>query len=73
MTRKEEILQVKSLGDSIGYGNLMTIASALWRYDLKIKNYPIEGAFVARIGKLDKYDRLHDKEIAKLLSNKFNP
>ena len=26
-----EVLSVKLLGESIGYGNLMEIASALWR------------------------------------------
>jgi len=30
---KEEMLQVKILGQKIGYGNLMTMASALWRHD----------------------------------------
>ena len=29
MSRKEEILEVKKLGERIGYGNLMDIASAL--------------------------------------------
>ena len=27
---KREVEAVKSLGDQIGYGNMMTIASALW-------------------------------------------
>lgn len=30
MKRKEEILAVKELGEKIGYGNMMDIASALW-------------------------------------------
>ena len=30
MSRKEEIMMVKELGELIGYGNMMDIASALW-------------------------------------------
>lgn len=30
MNRKDEILAVKDLGERIGYGNMMDIASALW-------------------------------------------
>lgn len=30
MDRKNEIAMVKSLGEKIGYGNLMDIASGLW-------------------------------------------
>lgn len=32
--RKNEILAVKSLGERIGYGNMMDIASALWTMKL---------------------------------------
>lgn len=38
MSRKEEILEVKKLGERIGYGNLMDIASAL----MSIKSNGIE-------------------------------
>lgn len=38
MSRKEEILKVKKLGERIGYGNLMDIASAL----MSIKSDGIE-------------------------------
>lgn len=30
MSRKDEIIAVKNLGERIGYGNMMDIASALW-------------------------------------------
>jgi molybdopterin synthase catalytic subunit len=43
--KSEEILAVKKLGDKIGYGQLMHIASALWRYKLKPMGVEI-GAFV---------------------------
>ncbi len=43
---KAEILKVKRLGDEIGYGHLMSIASALWRKSLKEKNLQPYGAFV---------------------------
>jgi len=42
----DEIKEVKELGEKIGYGNMMSIASALWRKSLKEKDYPISGAFV---------------------------
>lgn len=32
--RKQEIIAVKELGEVIGYGNLMDIASALWAMKL---------------------------------------
>lgn len=40
----EEVLLVKRIGDRIGYGHLMSLASALWR-----KRFPdevVSGAFV---------------------------
>lgn len=46
---KNEILLVKELGDQIGYGNLMTIASAIWRKKLKDSGTPVSGAFVPTI------------------------
>lgn len=42
----DEIEAVKELGEKIGYGNMMSIASALWRKSLKEKGYPISAAFV---------------------------
>ena len=47
---KVEVEQVKELGEQIGYGHLMELASALWRKSLEEKNYPISGAFVTTIG-----------------------
>lgn len=46
MNLKGEINAVKSLGEEIGYGQLMTLASALWRKSLRDKGYPEVGAFV---------------------------
>lgn len=34
MSRVDEIRAVKQLGEKIGYGNMMDIASALWSIDL---------------------------------------
>ena len=34
MSRKSEIIEVKVLGERIGYGNMMDIASALWSMKL---------------------------------------
>jgi hypothetical protein len=46
MTREQEISEVKRLGIQMGYGHVMSLASALWRKELKEKGYPISGAFV---------------------------
>lgn len=35
MDRKSEILLVKEIGERIGYGNMMDIASALWTLKLE--------------------------------------
>ena len=48
-TIKKEVLEVKELGDRIGYGHLMTIASALWRKLLKDNGAPETSAFVPTI------------------------
>jgi hypothetical protein len=56
MNREVEL--VKQLGDHIGYGQLMCIASALWRKTLK-DNYPgtEDGAFIPAL-----FDDLKDEE-----------
>jgi hypothetical protein len=46
---KSEVKAVKELGEQIGYGHMMALASALWRKSLKEKGYPESGAFVATI------------------------
>lgn len=43
---QKEAQAVKELGERIGYGNMMCLASALWRESLSNKGYPIIGAFV---------------------------
>ena len=49
MDRKSEILEVKALGDRIGYGNMMDIASALWTLELE-RSYGIKnGAFIPTV------------------------
>ena len=67
----DEIKEVKILGEKIGYGNMMGIASALWRKSLKEKDYPISGAFVPTcldfikedLQDLDKKGRKHYDEM----------
>lgn len=67
----DEIKEVKILGEKIGYGNMMGIASALWRKSLKEKGYPISGAFVPTcldfikedLQDLDKKGRKHYDEM----------
>lgn len=48
-TIKKDVLEVKELGDRIGYGHLMTIASALWRKLLKDNGVPETGTFIPTI------------------------
>jgi hypothetical protein len=45
MNREDEIAAVKLVGEKIGYGNMMYIASALWRRSMRKKGYPTSGVF----------------------------
>jgi hypothetical protein len=65
----KEILDVKELGEKIGYGNMMAVASALWRKSLKDKGYPTGGAFIPVIGKPGEDDIRYDGYIEKIFSN----
>ncbi len=46
MNKNQEVEAVRLLGDKIWYGQLMTIASALWRQKLVNSGWPSSGAFV---------------------------
>ena len=37
---------IEQLGEKIGYGHLMNLASAIWRKNLKENGYPEIGAFI---------------------------
>lgn len=61
-----EYKAIKSLGDAIGYGNLMSMASAIWKAKLREAGGPEIGAFVPTISSFikDEYqDTLKDGEI----------
>jgi len=45
-SHKIEVELVKTLGDKIGYGNMMSIASALWAIKLEDSGAPKSGAFI---------------------------
>jgi hypothetical protein len=65
-TMKIEYLAVKQLGDAIGYGNLMSMASAIWKAELLKSGAPETGAFVPTIASFikDEYqDTLKDGEV----------
>ncbi len=66
MNTKDEILKLKELGDEIGYGHLMSLASALWRQSLQEKGYPVSGAFIpaleASVDKEMLYSAQHTKK-----------
>lgn len=59
MTRADEYAAVKLVGEKIGYGNMMTIASTLWRRKLRDTGTPESGAFYPTC------PSFIDKEIAK--------
>ena len=37
---------VKQLGDKIGYGNMMALATELWKEHMIEKGYPTSGVFI---------------------------
>lgn len=57
---KNEILMVRQIGDQIGYGHLMALASALW----KIKLGGGDGAFIPTIALFikDEHREIIDQE-----------
>jgi hypothetical protein len=65
MNREQEVLAVKLLGETIGYGNMMSIATALWRKNLRDSGYPQSGAFIGTIYELlnDEGKEIADKEL----------
>lgn len=71
---ENEVNKVKELGESIGYGHLMNIASALWRKNLQEKGYPTTGAFVPTclqfvdkemVEGMEKEHKIYDIEVSK--------
>ena len=61
---KREVEAVKRLGDQIGYGNMMWIASALWAKSLIENELPDSGAFYPAILTNMKDSDLTDYSIA---------
>lgn len=66
---KKEFEQVKELGERIGYGNMMSMASALWRKSLKDSGVPTYGAFIPVIGELGEDEKRYDKYLENNLVN----
>lgn len=66
MTREQEVQAIKKLGDEMGYGHLMSLASAIWRKKLLDVNVPVSGAFVPTIDSFIK-----DEHKDTLIENKF--
>lgn len=56
---------VKAIGDEIGYGHLMSIASALWREKLKVMNVTESGVFIPMVKAGIKDDWLNEAELKK--------
>lgn len=63
---KDEMNAVQQLGDKIGYGNLMSWGSALWRRKLKECGLPENGVFVPRIGELQYDEKIYDEWVNEL-------
>lgn len=72
--RLKEMLAVKQLGEAIGYGNLMSWASALWRKCLTDSNMPESGALVPRMleGDLSGQEVVYDKWVEYLSDDNSN-
>lgn len=68
---KTEVIQVKELGEKIGYGHLMELASALWRKSLQEKGYPTSGAFIPIIEALIVKDALDISKRSKTTYDEF--
>ena len=62
MDRKSEILEVKALGERIGYGNMMDIASALWALELERLHGIKDGAHIPTV---EPFLTEEGKEVAK--------
>lgn len=58
-----EIEIIESLSEKIGYGHLMSIASALWRKKLKEINVPECGAFIPMVQAGIKDDWFNEDDI----------
>lgn len=56
---KQQAAEVKRLGERIGYGNMMAMASALWRKSLTEQGFPTDGAHVPTLKSFIKKG-LHD-------------
>lgn len=63
---KNEFNRVRFLGEEIGYGNLMQLASSLWRQSLREKGYPTGGAFIPTIGKLSGDELMYDEYLKEM-------
>lgn len=68
---KSEIEAVKRLGEQIGYGNMMSIASTLWAISLKEKYGITSGAFLPTVGGFMKKREAAkaEKELARKMEN----
>ena len=62
---KREAQAVKALGESIGYGNMMSMASALWRKDMIENGYPVSGVFVPVLPSDVKEEYLNEGDMKK--------
>lgn len=61
-SRKAEIQKIKELGKTIGYGNIMDIASALWTLELERLHGIKNGAHIPTV---EQFLTEEGKEVAK--------
>ena len=72
MNKSEEEL-VRELGEKIGYGNMMDLASECWSDDMIKNGYPTSGVFITALPS-DSNQRVIEEleEIERMFPNDFN-
>ncbi len=60
---RREAEAVKALGDEIGYGQMIALASALWRKKLRETGTPESGAFIPTLDYDVKPECLNKREL----------
>ncbi len=68
---KLEVQSVKELGELMGYGHLMTVASALWRKHLKERGWPPDGTFIPTIEDFLQPKHIPEAQVEALYYDKF--
>jgi len=62
---KTDVKVIKQIGDQIGYGHLMSIATSLWKANMIEQGYPISGVFVPTCMAFikDEHKEMHETDV----------